>query len=163
MARRPGREEGNVACQGYVVLSPTSYCRLRHGDTIGSAACVSLSTTGRTTHTISNKQLPKLYDLPLANFRHIVCSHFEIPIMSQPSAGRARAFDKRAKFVELAERRTVNAIRAIRVIGKLGNPFAYEYDEADIKKIVSALTKEVEDVRLRMMKKGSKAAVEFKL
>ena len=83
--------------------------------------------------------------------------------MKQTSAGRAGASEKRAKFVELAERRTVNAIRAIRVIGKLGNPFAYEYDEADIKKIVSALTKEVDDVRLRMMKRGSKATVEFKL
>ena len=71
--------------------------------------------------------------------------------------------DKRTKFVELAERRTVNAIRAIRVIGKLGNPFAYEYDEADVKKIVNALNKEVEDLRLKMMKKGSKATVEFKL
>ncbi|HKZ09720.1 MAG TPA: hypothetical protein VJL61_03325 [Rhodanobacteraceae bacterium] len=83
--------------------------------------------------------------------------------MSQPSTARVRASDKRAKFVELAERRTVNAIRSIRVIGKLGNPFAYEYDEADVKKIINALAKEVDDVRLRMMKKGSKATVEFKL
>src|SRR5665213_3059942 len=29
---------------------------------------------------------------------------------------------KREKFVELAESRTINAIKAIRVIGKLGNP-----------------------------------------
>lgn len=70
---------------------------------------------------------------------------------------------KRAKFVELAEKRTVNAIRSIRVIGKLGNPFAYDYDETDVKKIVSALSKEIEDLRLKMMKKGTKAAVEFKL
>jgi len=76
---------------------------------------------------------------------------------------RAGTRDKRTKFVELAERRTVNAIRAIRVIGKLGNPFAYDYDEADVKKIVNALNKEVEDLRLKMMKKGSKATVEFKL
>jgi hypothetical protein len=71
--------------------------------------------------------------------------------------------NKRTKFVELAERRTVNAIRSIRVIGKLGNPFAYDYNEADIKKIVAALSKEVDDLRLKMMKKGSKASVEFKL
>lgn len=70
---------------------------------------------------------------------------------------------KREKFVELAERRTVNAIRSIRVIGKLGNPFAYDYDEADVKKIINALSKEIEDLRLKMMKKGTKAAVEFKL
>jgi hypothetical protein len=71
--------------------------------------------------------------------------------------------NKRAKFVQLAERRTINAIRAIRVIGKLGNPFAYEYDDSDVKKIVGALTKEIEDLRLRMAKKGTKASVEFKL
>jgi len=71
--------------------------------------------------------------------------------------------DKRAKFVELAERRTVNAIRSIRVIGKLGNPFAYEYDESDVRKIVSALTREIEDLRLKMAKKNPRASVEFKL
>lgn len=71
--------------------------------------------------------------------------------------------DKRSKFVQLAERRTVNAIRAIRVVGKLGNPFAYDYDEADVKKIVGVLTKEIEDLRLKMAKKGSRASVEFKL
>ncbi len=71
--------------------------------------------------------------------------------------------DKRTKFVELAERRTANAIRAIRVIGKLGNPFAYEYDESDVKKIVSVLTKELEVMRLQMAKKGGKAPIEFKL
>ncbi len=71
--------------------------------------------------------------------------------------------DKRSKFVELAERRTVNAIRSIRVIGKLGNPNAYEYDESDVKKITAALTKEVEDLRRNMARKDSKASVEFKL
>ncbi len=71
--------------------------------------------------------------------------------------------DKRAKFVQLAEKRTVNAIRSIRVIGKLGNPFAYEYGEADVKKIANALAREIDDLRLKMLKKGSKAAVEFKL
>ncbi len=71
--------------------------------------------------------------------------------------------DKRSKFVELAESRTTNALRAIRVIGKLGNPSAYDYDETDVKKIVGALTKEIDDLKARMMKKGGKSAVEFKL
>ena len=71
--------------------------------------------------------------------------------------------DKRAKFVELAENRTVNAIRAIRVIGKLGNKWAYEYDDADVKKIVSALSKEVDALKARLGQKSSKGEVEFKL
>ncbi len=71
--------------------------------------------------------------------------------------------DKRAKFVELAQNRTTNAIRAIRVIGKLGNPAAYDYDESDVKKIASALTKEVDALRARMLTRGTKETVEFKL
>ena len=42
---------------------------------------------------------------------------------------------RREKFVKIAEKRTANAIKAIRIIGKLGNPSAYEYDENDVKKI----------------------------
>lgn len=71
--------------------------------------------------------------------------------------------DKRAKFIELAQRRTTNAIRAIRVIGKLGNRSAYEYDETDVKKIASALTKEIDAFRARMLSTGSKDVVDFKL
>ena len=71
--------------------------------------------------------------------------------------------DRRAKFVELAENRTVNAIRAIRVIGKLGNKSAYEYDDADVKKIVSALSKEVDALKARLGQKSRKGDVEFKL
>lgn len=70
---------------------------------------------------------------------------------------------KREKFVELAERRTVNAIKAIRVIGKLGNRSAYEYTEADVRKIVNALSKEVDAIKARMLSSGGKESVDFKL
>ncbi|ROZ72189.1 hypothetical protein EEB15_20100 [Ramlibacter sp. WS9] len=70
---------------------------------------------------------------------------------------------KREKFVLLAENRTINAIRAIRVIGKLGNKSHYQYDEADVKKIVNALNKEVDALKARMTEQGSRVAVEFKL
>jgi hypothetical protein len=78
-------------------------------------------------------------------------------------ASAKRIEDKRAKFVELAESRTVNAIRAIRVIGKLGNKSAYEYDDADVRKIISALSKEVDALKARLGQKSSKGEVEFKL
>lgn len=71
--------------------------------------------------------------------------------------------EKRKKFVQLAENRTINAIRAIRVIGKLGNRSHYEYNEADVKKIVSALTKEIDALKARMTDKAGKASVDFKL
>lgn len=70
---------------------------------------------------------------------------------------------KRDKFVELAEKRTVNAIRAIRVIGKLANKSAYQYDDEDVAKIVRALSKEVDTLKARMTSKGGKGEVDFKL
>lgn len=71
--------------------------------------------------------------------------------------------EKRGKFVELAENRTRNAIRAIRTIAKLGNRSAYEYTEADIKKIAAALNREIEALKARMMQSGSKDSVDFTL
>lgn len=70
---------------------------------------------------------------------------------------------KRDKFVELAQRRTVNAIKAIRVIAKLGNPSAYEYSEADVNKITKALLKEVDALKARMTSRGGRESVEFEL
>lgn len=70
---------------------------------------------------------------------------------------------KREKFVELAENRTVNAIKAIRVIGKLGNKNAYQFDESDVNKIVKALSKEVDALKARMSTTGGKESVDFKL
>ena len=71
--------------------------------------------------------------------------------------------EKREKFVHLAESRTINAIRAIRVIGKLGNKSHYQYDEGDVKKIANALNKEIDALRARMAEQGGRVAVEFKL
>lgn len=73
------------------------------------------------------------------------------------------ARDKRAKFVELAERRTSAAIRAIRVIGNLGNKAHYDFNEADVRKITQALSQEIEELRVRMTSKARKSEVEFKL
>lgn len=78
---------------------------------------------------------------------------------NEAQPGKAR----RDKFVELAEKRTVNAIKAIRVIGKLGNRTAYEYDEEDVRKIVKALTDEVESLKNRMKTTKRGTDVEFKL
>ena len=70
---------------------------------------------------------------------------------------------KRDKFVKLAEKRTINAIKAIRIIGKLGNPNAYDYSEVDVKKISKALTDEIEAMKHRMHNTKSSDDVEFKL
>ena len=71
--------------------------------------------------------------------------------------------EKRTKFVNLAERRTINAIRAIRTIGKLGNPNAYEYSDTDVTKIAKALGSEIEAMKNRMKSTKSPDDVDFKL
>lgn len=70
---------------------------------------------------------------------------------------------KREKFVQLAESRTVNAIKAIRVIGKLGNKSAYEFDENDVRKIVGVLGREIDALKARLTSSGSKETIDFKL
>ena len=76
------------------------------------------------------------------------------------SAGSSK---RREKFVKLAESRTTNAIKAIRIIGKLGNRNAYDYDDADVRKIAKALNDEVEALKNRMKTTKSSDGVEFKL
>lgn len=84
--------------------------------------------------------------------------------MGEGTQGKPRnRAGKREKFVELAERRTRNAIRAIRIIGKLGNKNAYAFTDADVKKIASALNREVEAMKNRMSATGGKETVDFTL
>ena len=85
--------------------------------------------------------------------------------ISQPNASdieRPRR-DKRQKFVELGQKRTINAIKAIRVIGKLGNKAHYEYDESDVRKIVTALNKEVEALKHRLSQTKNHDEIGFSL
>ena len=79
------------------------------------------------------------------------------------NTGQGASHDKRQKFIELAEKRTINAIKAIRVIAKLGNKAHYDYDEKDVKKIVSSLNKEVEALKIKMTSSGGQEVIEFKL
>ncbi len=71
--------------------------------------------------------------------------------------------DKREKFVRLAEKRTINAIKTIRVLRGLGNKSAYDYTDADVAKIVKALKKEIDDLESKMKGSSKKDEIEFKL
>jgi ribosomal protein L7/L12 len=70
---------------------------------------------------------------------------------------------KREKFIQLAEKRTKNAIKAIRVIAKLGNKNAYDFSDADVSKIAKALIREVEQMKARMTSLGTKETIDFNL
>ena len=54
--------------------------------------------------------------------------------------------DKRAKFVELGEKRVANAIKALRLVGNLADKNNYHYSERDALDISRALRAEVNDV-----------------
>jgi ribosomal protein L7/L12 len=88
------------------------------------------------------------------------------PSMSKETETReksAHKVGKREKFVILAEARTKKAIKAIRVIAKLGNKNAYEFTEADVNKIARALSREIELMKARMSSSGGKETVDFTL
>jgi hypothetical protein len=85
------------------------------------------------------------------------------PVRKGDETSTLAAEGRREKFVKLAEGRTRNAIAAIRVIGKLGNKNAYEFDDTDVQKIVRALAKEVDALKARMSSSTGKETIEFKL
>ena len=84
-------------------------------------------------------------------------------VMTRDSDTIGTTLSKREKFVQLAEKRTVNAIKAIRVIGKLANRSAYEYTDADGKKIAKILNDEIDALKSRMASTGGKDTIEFRL
>jgi len=54
--------------------------------------------------------------------------------------------DKRAKFLELGEKRVANAIKALRLVSNLADKSNYNYSERDATDITRALRAEVSDI-----------------
>lgn len=71
--------------------------------------------------------------------------------------------EKREKFVRLAERRTQSALEAIRKIGNLSNRRAYDYGDADIKKIIRALREAANDVERKFGSSSGDSINKFQL
>ena len=71
--------------------------------------------------------------------------------------------DPRRRFVELANKRVTNAIKGIRLVGNLSNKRAYQYTEAEGKKIIKALQDEVDALRTRFRGDGSSDSTIFTL
>jgi hypothetical protein len=71
--------------------------------------------------------------------------------------------EKHKKFRALAERRTNAAIDAVLRIGKLSNRNAYEYDDAEVKKILKALRETVAEVEARFAAPRTKPQGRFTL
>jgi hypothetical protein len=69
----------------------------------------------------------------------------------------------RQKFVELANKRVNNALKAVQLIGNLSNKSNYSYTEDDVEKIFSVLTKELKSCRERFGSSGSRNERKFNL
>jgi hypothetical protein len=70
---------------------------------------------------------------------------------------------KHEKFRNLAERRTNRALEAIIRIGNLSNRQLYEYEDAEVRKIVKALKDAVSEVENRFASPKGKRDGRFKL
>jgi hypothetical protein len=71
--------------------------------------------------------------------------------------------DKRAKFIELANKRVTKCVRDMKLVGNLSNRANYEFTEEDAKKIVRALQREVDSIRSRFADNGTAADLDFSL
>ena len=71
--------------------------------------------------------------------------------------------DKHAKFRELAESRTNKAIDAVGRIGNLSNRSLYEWEDAEVRKVIKALKDAVSEVEARFASPKGKAGAKFKL
>lgn len=57
--------------------------------------------------------------------------------------------DKRETFLRLAEKRTNEVLKRIRILGNCSNRYAYEYTEEDVRKIFAAIEQELKNTRVR--------------
>lgn len=80
------------------------------------------------------------------------CCHLEV-----------RVSGKREKFVELAEARVNKTLKDLQLIGNLSNRSAYEFEEADIRKMFTALQRAVDAAKSRFTKGTEGSGGDFKL
>ena len=77
--------------------------------------------------------------------------------------GRGGLSNKRAKFRDLVESRTNKAIEAILRIGNLSNRQIYDFEDAEVKKVIRALKDAVASVETRFESPRGKTGGGFKL
>ena len=70
---------------------------------------------------------------------------------------------KRKKFVELAEARVNRAIKDLQLIGNLSNRSAYEFEDADIRKMFAAIQKAADAAKARFSRQGDAQGGDFRL
>jgi hypothetical protein len=71
--------------------------------------------------------------------------------------------NKRDKFIELAEARVNKTLKDIQLIGNLSNRSAYEFGDADVRKMFSALQKGLDTAKARFTRESEGSSGEFNL
>ena len=71
--------------------------------------------------------------------------------------------DKRAKFIEIAEARTNKILNMISLLGNCSNRSNYEYSDADVNQIFSALENELKECRKKFQASNESKVKQFKL
>ena len=71
--------------------------------------------------------------------------------------------DKRAKFVELANKRVNRAIKDIELVANLANRRNYDFDEEQAKKIVKVLQNQMDLLKQSFLSGNSARQVTFEL
>ena len=71
--------------------------------------------------------------------------------------------ERRDKFVKLAEARTNNALKQIKLIGNLSNRGNYSFTEKDVDKIYNTLQKEIKTMKDRFSNSSNSSKNSFKL
>ena len=79
---------------------------------------------------------------------------------AKPSTGNSA---KHEKFRELAESRVNKALSAIGRVGNLSNRQLYEWEEAEVKKIIKALKDSISEVESKFASPKRKPDAKFKL
>lgn len=71
--------------------------------------------------------------------------------------------NKRAKFVQLAEARVNKALKDLQLVGNLSNRAAYDFTEADVRKMFGALQKGLDVAKARFSREADGSGGEFRL
>lgn len=71
--------------------------------------------------------------------------------------------DKSTKFIELANRRVNKAIKDLKLIGNLANRKNYDFTEDQVRKIIKALQKELDNIKQNFQDSDNENKDEFRL
>jgi hypothetical protein len=83
--------------------------------------------------------------------------------MDAPASLKESAEKRHVKFRQLAENRTNAALEAIRRIGNLSNRQLYDFEEAEVKKVLKVLRDAIGDIEARFASPKGRGGGKFKL